>query len=203
MFGLFRKKTTEAPILPPLRREQLLPRIKHVDVIRMLERSGVPPAQRPAVSPLCGELAVTYAFDLPDSVIMATPALLEEAGIAPEKMARLAAVNLEALLPPPQFFDRRGCMRAHVGQDMEAALLLIDAVWDDLVPAMHGELVVSTPRRDRLLWCDSADAQAMSALHAQTLEAFAEHAIGGAGDAHALSTQLMVRRRGGWALYGD
>lgn len=196
MFGLFKRSRPGAPQLPPLRRDQLVPRIKHTEFVRTLDRAGVPLAQRPAFTPLCGDLLVTYAFDLPDSFVMATGPLLEQAGIDPDDMARLAIGNLADSLPESKFYASRGCGLAHVGGDLEATLLLVDSVWDAIVPDVSGELVASAPRRNRLLVCDSANSDALAQLRAQSQEFFVEE-----DDHHALSTQLMVRRGARWVLF--
>lgn len=196
MFGLF-KKAPAAPIAAPkLRRAQLQPRIKHVNFVKALQQAGVPAAQMPTVTPLCGELIVTYAFDLPDSFIMATQGLLAQAGIAEAECGPLASANLARQLPAPQFFARDGCGLAHTGGDMEATLLLTDAVWEEMQPNFRGEILVTVPRRDRILMCDSADAAALGALREQTREFFDER-----DDAHRLSLQIMARRAGGWTLF--
>lgn len=196
MFGLFKRSRQHSPQMPPLRRDQLVPRIKHAEFVRTLDRAGVAPAQRPAFSPLCGDLLVTYAFDLPDSFVMATAPLLEHAGIDEDEMARLAVDNLERNLPESKFYASRGCGLAHVGGDLEATLLLVDSVWDGIVPDVSGELVACAPRRNRLLVCDSANSAALEQLRAQSQEFFVEEE-----DHHALSTQLMVRRGARWMLF--
>lgn len=195
MFGLF-KKTPQKPNGPMVTRGQLVPRIKHQAFSLALERAGVPAEQRPVTTPLCGELLITYAFDLPDSFIMATPDLLEEARIAPADMGQLAIANLQRDLPQVSFSKQRECGLAQVGGDLEAALLLVDSVWGGIEPKMKGELLAAVPRRDRLVLCDSANAEGMGALRGLIGEFFDEH-----NDQHRLSKQLMVRRSGRWVLY--
>ena len=83
MFGILKKNTPAQAQGPALRADQLQPRIKHLNFLKALQAAGVPPAQQPSHMPLCGELIVTYAFDLPDSFMMATPNLVELAGVDP------------------------------------------------------------------------------------------------------------------------
>lgn len=199
MFSLFKKAPPDPPRPlpgPSVRRDQLVPRLKHVNFVRALERAGVPAGQRPATTPLCGDLLVTYAFDLPDSFMMASPSLLNQAGIEPSDVARLAVENLGRVLPEPQFADEDGCGVAHTGQELEATLLLVDSVWAPIESHIKGKLLVAVPRRNRLIICDSANAGAVRALPGLVHAYFAEHQ-----DQHALSTQIMVRRNGHWTLY--
>lgn len=195
MFGLF-KNTAPKPAGVSVGSSQLVPRIKHLAFSASLERAGVPAEQRPVTTPLCGELLVTYAFDLPDSFVMATTDLLEQAGIAPDEVARLALANLTREMAEVQFNNQRDCGVAHVGNDLEATVLLVDSVWSKIGAKLKGELLAVTPRRDRLVVCDSANAQAVAALPALADEFFNEQQ-----DQHRLSKQIMVRRGGRWVLY--
>lgn len=196
MFGLFKKHAPAKPAVPALRREQLQPRIKHLNFLKALQAAGVPPDQQPAHSPLCGELIVTYAFDLPDSFMMATPRLVEQAGVSHAELPQLARANLERALPQPQFFVKDGCGLAVTGEDLEATLLLVDGVWNEMQPNFRGEIVAVAPRRDRLLMCDSANPASVAALREQAQAFFEEH-----DGPHRLSTRLMVRRAGKWTLF--
>ena len=196
MFGLFKKKAPAQPAGLHLTRDQLVPRIKHHAFVLTLERAGVPKDQQPAITPLCGELLVTYAFDLPGSFIMASPSMLRDAGIMSGEVAQLALANLRRQLPEPQFFRRDDCGVAQVGDDLEATLLLVDSVWSAIAPTMQGELLAVVPRRNRLVLCDSANQEAMGALRELADDYFDEE-----DDQHRLSKQVMVRRGGCWTLY--
>jgi uncharacterized protein YtpQ (UPF0354 family) len=192
MFGFLKKK----PDAPALNASQLVPRIKHLNFLRAVREAGVPEDEVPYHSPLCGELLVTYAFDLPDSLIMATTGLLKQTGVSFNDLPPLARANLQRLLPQPQFFAKDGCGLAYTGEGMEATLLLVDKVWNEMQPSFRGDIIATAPRRDRILMCDSADASAVAALRVQSQGFFNE-----IDDPHRLSTQLMVRRDGGWTLY--
>ena len=196
MFGLFKKKAPAQPALPALRADQLQPRIKHINFLRALQAAGMPPDQQPSHAPLCGELIVTYAFDLPDSFMMATPKLVEGAGVSSAELPGIARANLERALPQPQFFAKDGCNVAVTGDDLEATLLLVDGLWGSMEAQVRGNILVSAPRRDRILMCDSADPSAVATLRQQAQQFFDEQ-----NDPHRLSTQLMVRRGDAWALF--
>jgi hypothetical protein len=192
MFG-FRKKQPAPPAFDGLK---IQPRIKHINFLKALDAAGVPPDQRPSTTPLCGELIVTYAFDLPDSFVMATPPLLAQAGLGDADVTARAMAYLQKQVPHPQSVARGACHLVQSGGELEAALLLLDAFWDARQAEVSGEILVSVPRRDRLLTCDSADAAGLASLRLQTEEFFIEH-----DDAHRLSKQIMVRRNGTWSLF--
>lgn len=197
MFGLF-KKSPPASELPQLGAEQLQPRIKHIHFTQALKEAGVPTEQFPAITPLCGELVTTYAFDLPDSFVMATPSLLQQAQLSAADCAKVGAGNLLRNMGEVIFLEKDGCRLAQCGGDLEATLLLVDAFWDHVRSDMQikAEVLAAAPRRNRLLMCDSADPAAILALRAQARSLFDER-----DDGHRLSTQIMTRRNGGWSLF--
>jgi len=196
MFGFLKKAVPLAQAKPVLQAGQIQPRIKHVNFLKSLRDAGVPPEQWPANTPLCGELIVTYAFDLPDSFMMATPALLQQAGVSQVALPQLARDNLAKALPQPKFFAKDNCGIAVTGGDLEATLLLVDTLWEEMQPNFSGEILVVTPCRDRILMCDSADADAVNALRQQAGEFYDEEQ-----GAHRLSLQIMARRDRTWALH--
>lgn len=196
IFGLFKSRRPRDPAPPGPQRDRLVPRLKHVDFAHALDQAGVPAQERPPITPLCGDLVVTYAFDGPERFEMASPALLKQARIKRAEVARLALDNLGRQLPAPGFFEKQGCGIAHTGKGLESTLLLLDAAWAPIEARLKGELLAAVPRRDRLIVCDSANQAATLALHALAAAGYAERR-----DEHALSAQVMVRRGGTWALY--
>lgn len=196
MFGLWKKPKPTPGKLDILKAAQLQPRIKHMNFLKALHDIGVPPGQFPTNSAICGELLVTYAFDLPDSFIMVTPEFLEQVGVKEADLPQLALENLQRVLPQPQFFNKDRTCLIYTGQDLEATLLLIDAFWSEAQTDFQGEMLVTAPRRDRVLMCDGGDAGALAALRLHTSDFFKEHQ-----DVHMLSTQIMRRRGQKWCLF--
>ncbi|WP_265285301.1 DUF1444 domain-containing protein [Verminephrobacter aporrectodeae] len=198
LFNRFKKMTETDPLTRMLQREKLIPRIKHVDFLKELKEYGVPERQHPASTPLCGELLVIYAFDLPEQFIMATPDQLAQAGIAVSEMPALALQNLARRMPPTtQHVDQHGCVAIRTGGELEATLLLSDSFWEPMQASLGDAIVAAVPRRDSLLLCDSRDARALGQLDSEAQRIFT-----GTQDAHALSVQKMLRRNGHWELFG-
>lgn len=94
MFGLFKKNAPAQSAPTALGADQLQPRIKHLNFLKALQAAGVPPDEQSSHAPLCGELIVTYTFDLPDSLMMATPGLVESAGVLAAEIAVLRPATL-------------------------------------------------------------------------------------------------------------
>ncbi|MCW5323072.1 DUF1444 family protein [Verminephrobacter aporrectodeae subsp. tuberculatae] len=197
LFNLFKKALRTEPPKQASLREQLVPRIRHVSFLKMLQEHGVPEQQQPVTTALCGELLVSYAFDLPDQFIMASPSQLEQAGISVSEVPALALWNLARLMPRTEHFDKQGCMVVRTGGELEATLLLLDTFMEYMhVNSLGKEIVAAVPRRDCLLLCDARDAGALAELGSLAEKIFTE-----AQDAHALSAQKMLRRDGRWELF--
>lgn len=196
MFDLFKKKPTPAPT-PAVSRDTLVPRIRHIDFLKALQTHGIPPEQMPVTLPLCGELILTYAFDLPEQFVMATPPFLAQAGVSPDEVDTLARANLKGRFSAQLLrTDHDGLMAVQAGDGFEAVLLILDAFWDQHVRSVvAGDIVSAAPRRDVLLIADAAIAGAVDALREQ-----AAAVLRGSQDAHGLSAQAMVRRDGRWQM---
>lgn len=179
-----------------LHADQLLPRIKNKAFAQALALRGVPREQMPLMQVLCGDLLIAYAFDLPGRLRMATAADIEAVGVTKDELHAVTFRNLVRTAPDPQYSCRDGVHLMQVDQQSEASMLVIDGLWDMLQPQLKGPLLASVPRRDRLLICDGADAQAVQALRRQTAEYFDER-----DDEHRLSTQIMRRQGDDWVLY--
>lgn len=140
MFGFLKKRAEQVPERrPELRPDQLQPRIKHVNFVKVLQANGLPAAQQPPTRSLCGELLITYAFDLPDMLQMVTPQTLQEVDVSPGALHSLAVANLKRVLPQPEFFAKNSVGLAQTGAGLEATLLLMDDIWDAMQPNFSGQ----------------------------------------------------------------
>ena len=176
-------------------RGALVPRIKHLAFERDLRERGIPSEHLPLFEPLVGELMVTYAFDLPDQFVMATPTNMARAGIALDEARGLSCVNLRSRLPEIQYVCRPRVFLATTGGNWEACLLLLDEVWQRVHARRPEGFVVCVPRRDRLLISEGVGVEAMAALRRAADRVFMEQ-----GDAHALSLQCMTWQHDHWRV---
>lgn len=185
----------------PYHPEQLTLRIKHRHFIDALRAHGVPEAQMPATAPLCGELLISYAFELPERFVMATPPLLAQAGIAVADCRSLALANFKGRFSAQLMRTgiHEGLIAVRTGHDLEAVMLVFDGFWQGHVrPELRGELLACAPRRDVLLIADAAVPGALEALRAESSRVFSATV-----DSHALSLQLMRWAPGGWRLFDN
>ncbi|MFN8609671.1 MAG: hypothetical protein U0931_19180 [Vulcanimicrobiota bacterium] len=93
--------------------------------------------------------------------------------------------------------DRPVFTSLKVGQELEACLLLLPHVWDQLAQRVSGELVVGVPGTDRIMFTSSDHFEGQLAMR-KLLEAAYEHA-----GPRALSQDLLVWRQGAWQLFTD
>ena len=180
------------------RPERLTLRIKHRHFLDTLRAHGVPDEQMPVTAPLCGDLQISYAFELPEQFVMATAPLLAKAGVAPDACRALALANFKGRFSAQLMRTgaHKGLIAVRTGDDLEAVMLVFDGFWQDHVrPELRGDLVASAPRRDVLLIADAAIPGALEALRVESSRAF-----GAAADNHALSLQQMQWTPGGWRL---
>lgn len=196
MFDLFKKKP-EPPPTPAVSRDTLVPRIRHVDFLRALQAHGIPADQMPVTQPLCGELLVSFAFDLPEQFVMATPPLLAQAGIGLEELGTLARANLKGRFSAQLLrTEHDGLMTVQAGDGFEAVLLILDGFWDQHVRSVvAGDIVAAAPRLDVLLIADAAVPGAVEALRERAADV-----LRSSTDSHGLSALPLLRRDGGWRV---
>lgn len=180
------------------RPERLTLRVKHRDFLVTLRQHGVPDAQLPVTAPLCGDLLLSYAFEQPDHFVMATPPLLDRAGVSTADIRALALANFKgrftAQLVRTGVHD--GVFTVRAGGELDAVLLAFDGFWQHHVSREIGPVTqVCAPRRDVLLIADPGVPGALAALRAEAARVF--HA---STDAHALSLQCMQWAPAGWQL---
>ena len=192
MFGWFKKKST-APTEPD--RSTLVPRIKTHQFTAALKGMNVPEDQLPYTEPLVADLLVTYAFDLPGMFQMASGAAIRELGIRPEEARGIAVANLKRQLPEIGFAEHGPVSRIVTGENLEACTLLAETFWDQIAAETDGEVVVSVPSRDVVLFCGSNSADGIAVLRAIAAEVLQEETT------HGLTERLLVRRAGRWVEY--
>jgi uncharacterized protein YtpQ (UPF0354 family) len=191
MFGLFKKRKAG----PTLDRSQIVPRIKNTQFTAALRDAGVPEDQMPITEPLTADLLVTYAFDLPDTFVMATPNHLAELGIDPASLRDLAIENVKRQIPGISLQQSGSVFRAATGNNLDACTLLSRNIWTEHAQRMKGKLVAAVPNRDIILFCDSEAEDGMLAMREITKQAF------DAGGTHALTLTFLEWSHNGWIPY--
>ena len=191
MFGLFKKK----PSVPGLDVTQILPRIKNSVLLTQLRENGVPEDQLPVTEPLVGDLMVAYAFDLPDTLVSVASRHLTELGIDAQSLRRISMENLRRQVPNIQLQQSGAIFRAVTGENMDACTLLTNGLWKNQAESFSGDLVVSVPDRDTVMFCDAADQDAVDELRTLTKQAYQ------VGGNHALTETLLAFTGDGWAVY--
>lgn len=196
--------TSQAPAALQPSANNLVVRIKHQNFLRALHAHGVPETQMPYTQPLCGELIVSYAFDMPQEFIMATPGLLEQAGVTSAQVRDHAVQNTAVQVNDASVRiipDDGGCL-LRVGNpgtftNLEACCLLhpgaLALLKEELQP--EGQMLLCAPTRNYLFALDSARPQS----HAKAMEA-AQMMYDDEEPTHRLSLQWMVQDDEGWQV---
>jgi uncharacterized protein YtpQ (UPF0354 family) len=141
-----------------------------------------------------GDLAVAYSFGPPYGERLVTRADLDRVGWAPRELRRSAMQNLyevaeRALIhgqPPALMLSFDG---------LESSVLLVDDFWESLEGSVPGELVVGVPARDVVIITGSESRPGLEKARRAVDRVFF------AGDQHLLSRDLLVWRRGAWAVF--
>lgn len=196
MFGWFKKKAPLA-VPPKPQRDRLVPRIKSRKFLTALQELKIPEDQLPPVDPLVGDLVITYAYDLPETFIMASAESLAELGIERSDVKSIAVENLRRIMPKVEWHDHQLFFRIETGGSMEACSLLYDELWSQLREHYREDLVVAVPNRELVLWCLRGSKDGLQALRAIIPDA--EQAAG----PHGLTRELITWTKAGWQEYSS
>jgi len=148
--------------------------------------------------PLVGELMLAYS----DGSQLLTRAQLAELGLTDEALFELAVDNLSNRLTSLKGQEVSGAKfgleeegpvftTLKVGQDLEACLLLLSHVWNELAARVTGDLVVGVPGRDRIMFTSSDNVVGQMAMRKLMDAAYEQAGV------HALSQELFVWRNPG------
>lgn len=184
----------------------LLPRLRTADFARSLQEQGVPQAHWPPLSPVCGELWVSYGFDTGDEYVMATPEHLREAGVAAADVSSLALENLTQRvnkLPWRTVEDNGGYVNRLGAEGFFSGLEASCILWPELRLQMReviprkGPLLAAVPTRDHLFLVDGANSEALG-YASQVVEQFMARE-----GRHGLSSQWMEFGEDGLSLWRE
>ncbi|MBS2036241.1 hypothetical protein JST97_14720 [bacterium] len=155
--------------------------------------------------PLVGELLVVFVDDGANPL---TRTEFETLKVAPEALMGASLDNLERRLTKLtgqevsglKFgldSDRPVFTSLKVGQGLEASLLLLPHVWQQLATRVSGDLLVGVPGTDRIMFTGSEDFEGQLAMR-KLADAAYEHA-----GSLALSRDLLVWRESGWQIHSE
>jgi hypothetical protein len=176
--------------LPEPTRDDLIPTIKNTAWLDDPRTAGL------VAVPFVGDLAVVYACDRVRSIAYASPADLTRLGVTHGELPELALSNLRKRLPPE--LSTRGDGKSFVftaGGNIEASLVLIPEIWDDLAGQLPGDVVACVVARDVCLVTATGIPGGM-----QSVVAARDRLVGGMAASELISTSLLVRRGGSWAV---
>lgn len=143
--------------------------------------------------PFLDDLRVVYAFDTQERFQLATADKLKDVGVNESALHNAALRNLHALAPRIIVERIDDVWAVSVGGNFESSLILDDAVVRGLAARVQGDLLVSIPSRDTLLFTGSREKNGLAALvHLTQVEFERGH--------HPISTRLFRRVRSTWTI---
>ena len=192
LFDLFRKKP-DPPRVPgtPPTRDNVIPIVK--DAI-YVARSQSLAGRRFCTRQICADLWVLFAVYGSTPVHYLEDEDMAILGMLPDEVLGIAAENLRQRLPPVQRHGKIGAEMLTCGGRHEASLLLFDDLWESLEEEISGEVVVCVPAGDRLLLTGTAVPGGIERLRTAVERVLAE-------TKDPISSSLLVRRDGEWALF--
>jgi uncharacterized protein YtpQ (UPF0354 family) len=174
----------------------IFPRIKQLGFNDALIQAGAPPDQWPVTEPLVGNLLVAYAFDVPAGFVMVRPQDLTQLGLSMEQLHQVAIDNLRRDMPEIAVEVIGDLQRVITGKNFEACTLLAPNFWKKVASQLEGEVLVTVPSRDVVLFCSSKSSQGLLDMVGMANEVLRQEA------AHALTNEILVWR-GEWQVFSS
>lgn len=148
--------------------------------------------------PFVADLSIVYVVDYPTTISTLAPEVRTQLGLGDDDaLHTLALRNMAVALaafPTQPFPGAPGVSVLSAGDSYEAARVLLHDRWAELARTVSGDLLVSVPCRDQVLFAGSADPAHVAALRATTdrLES-TEH--------HAISRAILRWTPAGWEVF--
>lgn len=194
MFGLSKKKPAE--VAQQGGALTVVPRIKHTNFVTTLRSIVKNEDDLPVTEPLVGDLLVTYAFEQSGAFKMLCRHHLQRLGWSQEELRANAEANLRKHFGEVQWAGELPVLQMIVGNDLEACVLLLDEVWEDLVDSVPSEILVGIPTRNVLLIGSTESGEKGIAKLHESVEAART-----GSNTHWLTDNLLVRREGRWEVF--
>jgi uncharacterized protein YtpQ (UPF0354 family) len=126
---------------------------------------ALPPEDAPVVRPFVADIVVMYAFNLPDRLQYISRRELALMGANESQLHAKAVDNLPAHLHEIKLNDLNGGVYGvSCGGTLEASLLLLEPVWQQLASYLPGIPLAAVPARDLLIVSGSNQPQAFSRI---------------------------------------
>jgi uncharacterized protein YtpQ (UPF0354 family) len=150
----------------------------------------------PISRPLVENLEVMYAFDLPNHFAFLNERDASELNLSHADLHDLAIYNLLGKLEEIdiQQMNNLPVYSLEIGGNLDASLLLLQAVRDIVAQEISGDIVAAVPSRDVFLVTDSASTEGIASI-----KAIIEDVWGNAN--HLLSKQLWVWKNEQWCVF--
>jgi uncharacterized protein YtpQ (UPF0354 family) len=131
----------------------------------------------PVAHPFAADLVVLYAFNLPDRLQYVTQRELNAAGMTAAQLHAKAVENLPRHFQEITLKDLgEGMFGVTCGGVLEASLLLLEPLWDKLLPHLPGVPLAAVPARDLLFVIGSKQPQALKRMQ-QAAKVELQHAV--------------------------
>jgi uncharacterized protein YtpQ (UPF0354 family) len=171
----------------------------------------LPPADAPIREPFVGDIYVSYVLDFTDRYEYVAPRRCAELGLAPESLREQATANLRTRRAGPTMdwssdakavsisfrddgADERPAKSGRGALSLDVSLVLDDDLMEKLAQDVEGDLVVAMPARDVLVASGTAHQDGLAELR-RTVQR-----VWSAGEDRLITRELLVRRRGEWAV---
>lgn len=179
--------------LPEPTRDDFIPTIRNAAWLTDARTAGL------AAVPFVGDLVVVYAWDRAKSIAYASRTDVERIGMTQGELQELALANLRRRLP--RELSTRGDGKSFLftaGGNVEASLILIPEIWDNLAAQLPGDVVACIVARDVCLVTATGIPEGTASLVAAR-----DRIVSGMADSELISTSLLVRRGGSWAVMAN
>jgi uncharacterized protein YtpQ (UPF0354 family) len=127
-----------------------------VPLLKRIEPSGLddpivlPDKDIPVTEVLAEVLLVAYVFDLPGAFRYVSFDDCARLEVPAGELRALAVRNLTRLRTRPQIKQGPAAATFVLDGNLEASLLLVDHLWDQIGPHLPGDLIAAVPARDSL-----------------------------------------------------
>ncbi len=152
----------------------------------------------PVTEPLVADLLVAYAFDYPQFFRIFSHGDMDEHGLTVSEVRAAAMNNLRTRSVEVQ--GNPPVLMMFTGDHLEAALLLLDRLWESVREAvassLFGEMVVAVPTRDTVLLTGSGSPEGLQVVREMVVESQEQ-----VKRSHRLTQHLLVRRDGKWEVF--